>query len=108
MYSATRQYAKGAAFVKRARNEYPELFSLTPASFNYLPLMSYSLYILFMHKSYDDCIQMLNEINMVHIRKNALYTYKDLEILRLMLQTEMGNYELLEGMARSASLKLKK
>jgi hypothetical protein len=108
MYSASRQYDKGSAFVSHARAAHPQLFTLTPVSFHYLPLVTYSLYCLFMNKNYDECIAMLNEINLVHIRKNALYTYKDLELLRLMLQTEMGNYHLLENMARSASLKLKK
>ncbi len=103
-----KRYAEGAKFAKEAMKDYPWLFETDKAEFQHFNTFAYTLLVFFFNRDFDLCIHFLNHTDMVNVRNNAPDLYKSMEILRLMLQLEMGNYDLLESLMRNTQHKLKK
>lgn len=103
-----KQHKQGAKFANELLNEYPYLLEIDKPTFQGFNILGYLLLLFFQNKNFDKCIMLLNHADMNNIRYNSPTLFKDMEILRLMIQIELGNYDLLESLVHNTHEKLKK
>lgn len=108
LYSYSRDTANGVAFYNKAIDQYAVAFDGKKPGHYYNQIVSHVLYLLYYNGDYGKCIQYMNDLNLPYIQEHTPLTYRDIELLRLMLQIDFGNYALLGDVWRSVNAKLKK
>ncbi|MFN8322903.1 MAG: hypothetical protein U0T74_09620 [Chitinophagales bacterium] len=108
LYTSQNLYKEGLNFVKKAEDDYPSAFLNTKENFQYDTNISTSALVYFRNKEYDNLFKTINNLDQKLIELRSPIYLRDVEILRLMVQIELRNYELLPNLVRSAIGRLKK
>ncbi len=108
LFCEQKEYSIGSKFTLEAMKNYPQYFETDKPHFQGFNILGYMLLLFFFDNRFDMCIRLLNHTDMNNVRHNSPSLFKDMEILRLMLQIEMGNHDLLESMIHSMQEKFKK
>lgn len=107
-YAYAHDITKGTAFIKQAEKLYPNAFNGIKPSHYYTQIVAHAAYLHFYSSNHKAYLDFVNSVNMPYVQKHVPVTYRDMEIARIMLQIEFGNYELLPTILRSVTTKLKK
>lgn len=108
LYTDNKLFEQGKKFLDKAVVQYPDAFEGKKENFHYDSNIASSIFLRFITKDYKAVIISLNDFDKKLMEPNSPVYLRDVELLRLMIQVELKNYELLPGMVRAAIPKLKK
>ena len=108
LYIENNLFAEGKVFLDKALLLYPSAFANEKQNFYYDTNVVSGALIRFAVKDYRGLVATLNQFDKKIIQLRSPVYLRDAELMRLMIQVELKNYELLPALLKSAIAKLKK